>query len=53
MSTKEKRRNPLTENEGFLWLKMEFNLLSILNLSIGQAVLSRGILIVAWMKPSA
>ena len=32
---------------------MEFNSSSILNLSIGQVVLSRGILIVVWVKPSA
>jgi hypothetical protein len=34
-------------------LRQALNSFSILNLSIGQFVLSRGILIVAWMKPSA
>jgi uncharacterized protein YjeT (DUF2065 family) len=45
--------DPYSKREAFLWLKVEFNSFSILNLSIGQVVLLNGILIVVWVKPSA
>jgi hypothetical protein len=38
--------DPYSKSEAFLWLKVEFNSFSILNLSIGQVVLLNGILIV-------
>ena len=53
MGAKEKEETPQFKEKFSLWLKMEFNSFSILKLSIGQAVLSRGILIVVWVKPSA
>jgi hypothetical protein len=52
-SQKGKKGDPSLFEEASWGSRQVLISFSILNLSIGQAVLLRGILIAAWMKPSA